>query len=409
MELKPGYKNTEVGIIPEEWIASQLGTYVLINSGESPSKYQFSSCGIPYFKVEQLNNDSKYANLTPYRFLSGKTVPAGSIIFPKRGASILLNKIRILSEDSFMDTNLMSLTSTGDLDAEFLYYFLHYAGLEKVADTTSIPQINNKHINPYRVAIPPKVEQTAIAHALSDADALIQSLQKLIKKKRQIKQGAMQTLLNPYENGTLKAGWQQRRLGEVGNCIRGVSYNGDRDLFPHDTQQTARLFRSNNIQQANIDYRGLQFVNGERVKPKQIMQLGDILICMANGSKDLVGKSALFQSKDIQPYTFGAFMGCFRVIEANTDKNFIFYNFQTYKYRNYIDVLLSGSSINNLKPSDIESIEVGCPSLEEQKRISTILLNMDAEISTLESQLAKYQKIKQGMMQNLLTGRIRLV
>ena len=95
MELKSGYKQTEVGVIPEDWEVCQLKDFIDINSGESPTKQQFVNEGIPYYKVEQLNAGIKYIEETPYMLKVGKTVPAGSIIFPKRGASILLNKIRI--------------------------------------------------------------------------------------------------------------------------------------------------------------------------------------------------------------------------------------------------------------------------------------------------------------------------
>ncbi|MEX1030805.1 MAG: restriction endonuclease subunit S [Paenibacillaceae bacterium] len=121
---------------------------------------------------------------TPYRFKFGPSIPSGSIIFPKRGASILLNKVRILIAESYMDTNLMTLTISKEIDNEFCYYSLMHNELWRIADTTSIPQINNKHIVPYGIVLPQtKSEQTGIATALSDADALIQSLEKLVSKK----------------------------------------------------------------------------------------------------------------------------------------------------------------------------------------------------------------------------------
>jgi type I restriction enzyme, S subunit len=376
MELREGYKLTEIGIIPEDWIASELGTYVLINSGESPSKYRFSSFGIPYFKVEQLNNDSKYANSTPYRVLSAKTVPAGSIIFPKRGASILLNKIRILSEASFMDTNLMSLTSVGDLDAEYLYYFLYYAGLEKVADTTSIPQINNKHINPYRVAIPPKTEQTAIANALSDADALIQSLQKLIKKKRQIKQATMQTLLNRYENGLLKAAWSVKKLGDVLKVGHGRSQH---EVIDQDGEFP------------------ILASGGEIGRASKFLYDKPSVLIGRKGTIDVPRfMDKPFWTIDTLFYT--------EIFEPNNAK-YLFYQFQMIDWYSYNEA----SGVPSLSARTIENIEVGMPSAKEQISIATILSDMDTEISALESQLTKYQQIKQGMMQNLLTGRIRLI
>lgn len=190
-----GYKQTELGQIPEDWDMISLREYVSITSGESPSKFQMVPDGVPYFKVEQLNNDHKYAISTPYYINIDKTVKAGSIIFPKRGASILLNKIRILLEDSYMDTNLMTLTVKENLWNEYLFYCLIYQGLDTIADTTSIPQINNKHINPYKIVRPDIEEQKAISAVLSDLDIEIDKLQVRLDKIKAIKQGMMQELL----------------------------------------------------------------------------------------------------------------------------------------------------------------------------------------------------------------------
>lgn len=190
-----GYKNSELGIIPVDWDTKQLGQLVDISSGESPSKYKFQTSGIPYFKVEQLNNSSVYAEITPYFINARKIVQSGSVIFPKRGASILSNKIRVLRHDSFMDTNLMTLTCSSELDSLYLCNQLTYRGLDSVADTTSIPQINNKHIIPYIIPLPPKEEQTAIATILSDMDAELTTLGRKLVKVRDIKQGMMQQLL----------------------------------------------------------------------------------------------------------------------------------------------------------------------------------------------------------------------
>jgi type I restriction enzyme S subunit len=198
-------------------------------------------------------------------------------------------------------------------------------------------------------------------------------------------------------------------LGEIGKCLRGVSYNGVRDLHLHENEQSVRLLRSNNVQQGIIELTDLQFVDNSRVKPSQYIYSNDIVICMANGSKQLVGKAAIFKLTDTLKYTFGAFMGAFRIIAPNVSADYVFYNFLSNNYRSFIDVLLSGSSINNLKPSDIESIEIPYPTIEEQIRIATILREMDADISTLQKNLKKAKQLKQGMMQQLFTGKIRLL
>lgn len=178
-----------------EWEVKKLGDIIIIRSGESPSKFKFSDSGIPFYKVEQLNIGNKYQKETPYYIQIETPVEKGSLIFPKRGASILLNKIRILSQDSFMDTNLMTLTPGDEIYNEYLFYYLVDRGLSQVADTTSIPQINNKHIIPYQVLLPRKEEQKAIAQILSDMDQEIEVLEQKQEKYKAIKHGMMQELL----------------------------------------------------------------------------------------------------------------------------------------------------------------------------------------------------------------------
>lgn len=270
--------------------------------------------------------------------------------------------------------------------------------------------ITNTAFKAVQIPLPPPSEQEAIAEALSDADALIESLEQLVAKKRHLKQGTMQKLLTGKKRLPGFSGeWEVKRLGDAGACLRGVSYRGDSDLSDYDTECTKRLLRSNNVQNATIVTTDIQLVNTERVSEKQLLQSNDILICMANGSKALVGKAGFFDVCDGYDYTFGAFMGCFRSSFDGANPKFVFYLFQTWRYRNYINNLLAGSSINNLTPASIESLEFSMPSLTEQTAIAAILSDMDAEIAELETQLAKTRTLKQGMMHKLLTGEIRLV
>lgn len=149
--------------------------------------------------------------------------------------------------------------------------------------------------------------------------------------------------------------------------------------------------------------------NSDKVSETQVLRERDILICMANGSKALVGKAGFFNVSDGYEYTFGAFMGCFRTGSTDANPTFVFYLFQTGRYRNYINNLLAGSSINNLTPTSIESLDFSIPPLPEQTAIAVALSEMDAEIADLDAQLTKTRTLKQGMMQKLLTGEIRLI
>ena len=202
--------------------------------------------------------------------------------------------------------------------------------------------------------------------------------------------------------------WETKRLANIGSCLRGVSYNPMTDLSSYDKASTVRLLRANNVQDAAVTLTDVQYVERQKVSEFQIMQPDDILVCMANGSRELVGKAGLFRVRDGYTYTFGAFMGCFRVEPTIAEPSFAFHLFQTHGFRNFINLILAGSSINNLKPSDIESAEFQVPDRDEQRAIVSVLSDMDAEIAVLAERLDKTRAIKQGMMDQLLTGRVRL-
>ncbi len=242
-------------------------------------------------------------------------------------------------------------------------------------------------------------------------DDLLVAQDALIAKRRAIKQGAMQALLSGERRlPGFCAQWEVRRLGDFGVYHRGVAYNPDADLLAEDAQDSVRLLRANNVQDSTVDLDGLQFVRQECVAERQYLRNGDVLICMANGSKALVGKAAKFTLSDGMRYTFGAFMGCYRADPLAVSSDFAFYLFQTEVYRSHLANLLAGSSINNLSPGSIEDMQVVIPvQREEQSAIAEVLSKMEAEVSALEQQRAKTAQLKQGMMQQLLTGSIRLI
>jgi type I restriction enzyme S subunit len=172
---------------------------------------------------------------------------------------------------------------------------------------------------------------------------------------------------------------------------------------------TVRLLRSNNVQQSLLGFDDVQFVSEARVSDEQILRPGDIVVCMANGSKALVGKSGVFRRVETQRYTFGAFMGCFRTDRSKAAPLFVRYLFLTKAYQDYINNLLAGSAINNLAPSSIESLAFTVPQEDEQVAIAEVLSDMDSEIEALVAERDKMRLVKQGMMQELLSGRVRLV
>ena len=179
-----------------EWEEKRLGNLVTIVSGKSPSQYAlFAQGNCAFVKVEDLNNCSKYqVDAREYCNDVGDAVPSGSILFPKRGAAIENNKIRITASEILIDTNLMALTPYNGAATEFLYYYLVRVGLAQIADTSSIPQINNKHIIPYRVLVPSESEQHRIADCLSMLDARLAAQVQKLDALQTHKRGLLQQL-----------------------------------------------------------------------------------------------------------------------------------------------------------------------------------------------------------------------
>ncbi len=197
------------------------------------------------------------------------------------------------------------------------------------------------------------------------------------------------------------------RLGELCSILRGVTFNAESDFRPLGFENSIELLRSNNVKDSSLYLRDTYNLSMEKVNKNQILVEGDSLICMANGSKELVGKSAYIDRSISGKYTFGSFMGALRPNEPETGL-FLKYILQSDGFRNHINLILAGSSINNLTPSLIEDYEFEQLDPSKQKEISKMLSDIDDLISLLESEHAKKVRVKTGMAQELLNGKLRM-
>ena len=404
---------------PNQWKMVKLGEVTEIMKGGTPSRNveRYFRGGIPWAIPSDITalDSALYINDTATHISeealgksAAKLLPAGTVLLTSRAT---IGETVIATVPMATNQGFANFICHETLLNVFLTYYLRYIKekLNDLASGSTFKEITKGTLLNIEIPLPPLSEQRAIAEVLSDVDGLLNALEALIAKKRAIKQATMQQLLTGKTRlPGFSGAWKMKRLGEMGNCLRGVSYDPTTDLSNYDKDSTVRLLRANNIQEAVVILTDVQHVEARKVSEFQIMQPDDILVCMANGSKELVGKAGLFRVKDGYTYTFGAFMGCFRVEPTIAEPNFVFDIFQTHGFRNFINIILAGSSINNLKPSDIESAEFQVPDRDEQRTIASVLSNMNAEIAALEQRRDKTRAIKQGMMQQLLTGRVRL-
>ena len=252
--------------------------------------------------------------------------------------------------------------------------------------------LNQGILNRLQIPFAPLLEQRAIATALSDADAWIESLEQLIAKKRQIKQGAMQELLTGTRRLPGFSGeWEVKRLGECGEVTMGQSPPG------------SSYNRTSN---------GIPLINGPTeftdkypikiqwtTEPARFCKAGDLLICVRGSS---TGRTNYADDT----YAIGRGVAAIRA-KAEIDTEFMSY--QVISGVSEILAAATGSTFPSVDGASFRKIEILLPEPNEQTAIASILSDMDTEITMLEIKLTKARQIKQGMMQELLTGRIRLI
>jgi len=196
--------------------------------------------------------------------------------------------------------------------------------------------------------------------------------------------------------------WKEVNLGQLVKGFRGVSYRPE-NLLDHASETSVTLLRATNIQNGKLTFEDVQFIPSSLVTSTQILECGDIAVCMSNGSKALVGKSAQYRNSNEFVYTVGAFCSIFKPLDKD-EADFSFHLFRSQTYQQNVDLVLAGSAINNLKNSSIESAVFSIPANRaRRKRIATILTGIDTAIEKTEALIAKYQQIKAGLMHDLFT------
>jgi type I restriction enzyme S subunit len=413
MELKPGYKQTEVGVIPEEWSLHPLGSIGKWFSGGTPSMSveAYWSGDIPWvspkdMKVPRLHDAIDH--ITTKAVASGtRLLPVGAILIVTRGM-ILVHSVPVARAEVALAFNqdIKAVVASKDTDNEFLLYWLA-ANAECLRGLTTESTHGTKRLPTemlFRelVACPPIAEQRAIAEALSDADALIESLERLIAKKRSVKQGAMQELLTGKKRLPGFSGeWEVKRLSDIAEIRSGGTpstaqpsfWDGD-ILWCTPTDITAlKGHKYLSETSRKITVQGLKYSSAEMIPANSIVMT----------SRATIGECAINTVPVSTNQGFKNF-----VLFETVDVEFLYYLLTT-KKQDFIS-LCGGSTFLEIGKTQLAIFEIELPSTKnEQTAIAATLSDMDAEIAALEAKLGKARQVKQGMMQELLTGRIRLV
>lgn len=417
---KHAFIETELGLLPDDWQIVKLGEIGPFYKGAGISREDSHSGSIPAVRYGEIytTHDNYIFKCTsfisPLIAKQSRRIHKGYILFTGSGETKEdIGKAVAFIDDyeAYAGGDIIILSPKKAYDPLYLGFFLNSSPVIRqrasLAQGDSVVHITAEALKEIRLALPPtKEEQSRIASALFDIDTLIRDLDRTIEKKQNIRQGAMEQLLSGKKRlPGFKGEWEDVELSEFGRMISGVSYKPEQAYNILSSDSTI-LLRSTNVQEGRIYMGDLIFVHNSCIKDVQIMRHGDILICTANGSRALVGKSALFLQAE--RCTFGAFMSVFRCYDSQFS-SFVYYLFQSRTYRRMLEDILSGSAINNLNASQVEELVFRVPSdTNEIFAIADLLTAMDDEIAMLQLERTKYANIRSGMMDDLLSGTKRL-
>jgi len=388
---RPGYKKTKEGVIPADWEVVPLGRIAKFSSGAlinvASLHEQSSDYPVPVFGGNGISGYTRDALMSGPTIIVGRVGQKCGMVHFSEGPAWIT------------DNALYPVHFQREAHPQFLALALQHVRLNDVRNRNDLPLVTQSILDAVRIAWPPEIsEQRAIAAALGDVDSLIRSLDQLIAKKRDLKQAAMQQLLTGKQRlPGFDGEWREGQLGDVieklvgggtpsrsnpaywGNEIQWATVKDIATFNPHWTQEAITRQGLKNSS-SNLIPAGTLITSTRMALGKAIIYEVDVAI-----NQDL---KALFPKQNVSVKYL------YYWLEHNT---------------RMIGELGNGSTVKGISISDLKGIPFLLAPIPEQSAIATVLSDMDAEITALEQRRDKTRALKQGMMQELLTGRIRLI
>jgi type I restriction enzyme S subunit len=412
MSLKLGYKQTEIGVIPEDWETRRIDSFTSCTSGGTPSTLVAEYWGGPIRWMSSGELNLKRVREVDGRITeaglhnsSTKMVPAKCVLIGLAGQGKTRGTAAMNFVELCTNQSIAAILPSKSHDSAFLYYVIDtkYEELRGLSDGGGgRGGLNLSIIKAIQVTLPGINEQEAIAEALSDVDALIDSLEALLTKKRNIKTGVMQELLTGRTRLPGFIGdWKEVRLGDIGTMRGGTGfplrYQGGNSGIPF-----YKVSDMNNPGNEVVMQIANNYVSANSVK-----SMGAVLHEPGSIVFAKVGAAIFLERKRI--------LSCRSCIDNNMmsvtldssvcDVKFVHHALQRVRFGD----LVSTTALPSINGSVVAEVQIPLPLIKEQKAIANVLSDIDDEIEALEKRLAKTRDLKQGMAQELLTGRTRLV
>lgn len=415
------FKMTELGPIPKDWEVKRLGELLEFKNGYNTDASNFGK-GVPFASVLDALSDRPATS----KSILGRVVATrkaedefsltyGDLIFTRSSETLEDVGRSNVYVDRCQGAIFGGFVIRGrpifKFDSVFLNYLLkdgaHRIRVYSQGAGAQHYNIGQTGLGRVTVTLPPLPEQRKIAAALSDVDEMIAALERLIEKKRKIKTGAMQRLLTGKTRlPGFKGAWVEKRLGEVGETYNGIGGKTKDDFGKGPARYITFL---NVLTNPVLDETLFEPVNVLPADGQNRAKKGDLFFNTSSETPEEVGICSMLATDQAELY-LNSFCFGFRLFDDNVSPLFLSYYFRSADGRLLMTTLAQGSTRYNLsKESFKEACIVIPPSLAEQKAIAKVLGDMDEEIAALEAELAKTRQLKQGMMQELLTGKVRLV
>lgn len=411
-----GYKDTILGVVPQEWNIRCLGdllsrctnglTYnVSISNGIPVTRIETISTGeINYAKVGHIQNSVGYEDFRMQK---------GDILYSHINSLSQIGKVAYYNgkKEIYHGMNLLLLRANQCLNKQYLYYMLLTTYMRHMAQVIAKPAVNQASISTrdlkkIKIPVPPLPEQQKIAEVLSTWDKAIEKQSQLIEKLELRKKGLMQQLLTGKKRlPGFNIPWKKIKLGEMGNTYNGLSGKNKDDF----EQGNAKFIPYINVfSNEKIDVNNLQCVKINPEDQQNMVKYGDIFFTVSSETPDEVGMaSVLLEHLDntyLNSFCFG-----YRLKDFSTlSPFFAAYLFRTEHFRHYMNILAQGSTRFNLSKKEVMKLRINIPVIKEQITIYKVLNTADREIELAQQKLDILRQQKHGLMQQLLTGKKRV-
>lgn len=386
------YKQTELGLLPEDWEVKRIVDIATITTGSQNTQDKVDGGKYPFYvRSQNVERIDTYIYDTEGVVTAGDGVGTGKIFHRVRGKFGLHQRCYLMH-------NLLGV------NVDYFYWIFSIRFYERVMSMTaksSVDSVRREMIADMLLPIPPIEEQRRIASALTSIDNLIDSLDRLIAKKRDIKQGAMQQLLSGKKRlkGFIEP-WKFYKIDDLFDI--GNGYTPSKANPAYWSNGTIPWFRMEDIRaNGRILKDSIQHITEEAVKNSGLFPANSIIL----STTATIGEHALIIADSLANQQFSFLI---RKLNRCSDIDIMFFFYHCFILGEWCRANINDGGLMAVNMTDLKNYTFPAPSLPEQQAIASVLTSMDNELSALEAKRKKYEQIKQGMMQQLLTGRIRL-